>query len=149
MAKMIWVYMWPVNSCTWCPAHIQCSQLSPLNQLTWWQWGLCWFLRRWMQAIRHKKSGHRGETESKQTLQALCSSRAPWTRARELLRVDFPTFNFWSYLIRLSYLISDHSGVWYYVRYYKVQGHTQYTCLTHGQCMHHCTLRRSTADTCI
>ena len=66
-----------------------------------------------------------------------------------LLWINFPTFNFWSYLIQLSYLISDHSSVWYYVQYYKVQGHTQYTPLTHGQHMHHCTLRHSTMDTCI
>ena len=41
-----------------------------------------------------------------------------------LLRIDFPVFNFQSYLICLSYLISDRSGVWHYIRYYKVQGHT-------------------------
>ena len=66
-----------------------------------------------------------------------------------LLRINFPIFNFWSYLIGLSYLISDHSSVWHYIHYYKVQGHTRYTHLMHGQHMHHCTLRRSTADTCI
>ena len=70
-------------------------------------------------------------------------------RSPSLLWINFPTFNFRSYLIRLFYFISDRSGVWYYVRYYKVQGHMQYTHLTHGQCMHHCTLRHSTADTCI
>ena len=61
----------------------------------------------------------------------------------------FSNNQFQSYLIWLSYLISDHSDVWYYVQYYKVQGHTQYTCLMHGQHMHHCALRRSTADTYI
>ena len=43
----------------------------------------------------------------------------------------FQPFNFQSYLIRLSYLISDQSDVWHYIQYYKVQGHMRYTCLTH------------------
>ena len=60
-----------------------------------------------------------------------------------VLWIDSPIFNFKSYLIRLSYLISDHSGVWSYVWNYKVQGHTQYTCRTHGQCMHHCAVLRT------
>ena len=66
-----------------------------------------------------------------------------------LLQIDFPTINFLSYLIWLSYLISDHSDVWPYVQYYKVQGYTWYTHLMHGQCMHHCTLQHSTVDMCI
>ena len=63
----------------------------------------------------------------------------------QLLWIDFPTFNFQSYLIKTSYLISDHPGVWLYVQYYKVQGHMQHTYLTHGQHMHHCALWHSTA----
>ena len=74
---------------------------------------------------------------------------SPQSVANQMLWIDFSTFNFRSYLIWLSYLISDRSNVWYYIQYYKVQGHTQYTCLTHGQHMHHCALWCSTTDTCI
>ena len=66
-----------------------------------------------------------------------------------VLWINFSIFNFQSYLIRSSYLISDHSGVWLYVQYYKVQEHTWYTHSMHGQCMHHHTLWCNTAHICI
>ena len=66
-----------------------------------------------------------------------------------VLWINFPTINFWSYLIWLSYLILDCSGVWSYVQYHKVQTNTRYTYLMHGQHMHYCALRCSTVDMCI
>ena len=62
------------------------------------------------------------------------------SKNRIVLWINFPVIHFQSYLIGLSYLISDCSGVWLYICYYKIQGHMQYTYLTHGQCMHHCTV---------
>ena len=64
-------------------------------------------------------------------------------------KLTFHPFNFQSYLIWLSYLISDRSDVWHYIQYYKVQGYMGNTHPTHVQHMYHCRLRRSTADTCI